>query len=235
MSNRRKQRAHKGGGRGSRSGAVNSSAIGSLTSGLGRGDDEGDLVLLTTSSSLLEKVGLGAAPTDLGLPDLLVDGLNADEQNAALKQMVESHLFVQKDGRRLPIVMIEPMVRFVSDLFYQRTQQAILWKPRGGGGSLAAAILIWLFMVYRQKSFLDMAGSGEQAKRVYEYVSQFWYCVPGLAEALLDGDPLQSETRLKNGVTLSCVPASEKAARGKHVAGFVADESCQEDPRVGKV
>jgi hypothetical protein len=109
--------------------------------------------------------------------------------------MVESHLFVQKDGRRLPIVMIEPMVRFVSDLFYQRTQQAILWKPRGGGGSLAAAILIWLFMVYRQKSFLDMAGSGEQAKRVYEYVSQFWYCVPGLAEALLDGDPLQSETR----------------------------------------
>jgi hypothetical protein len=66
MSNRRKQRAHKGGGRGSRSGAVNSSAIGSLTSGLGRGDDEGDLVLLTTSSSLLEKVGLGAAPTDLG-------------------------------------------------------------------------------------------------------------------------------------------------------------------------
>jgi hypothetical protein len=46
---------------------------------------------------------------------------------------------------------------------------------------------------------------------------------------------LLSETRLKNGVTLSCVPASEKAARGKHVAGFVADESCQEDARVGKV
>jgi hypothetical protein len=59
--------------------------------------------------------------------------------------------------------------------------------------------------------------------------------VPGLADALLDGDPLQSETRLKNGVTLSCVPASEKAARGKHVAGFVADESCQEDARVGKI
>jgi hypothetical protein len=55
-----------------------------------------------------------------------------------------------------------------------------------------------------------MAGSGEQAKRVYEYTTQFWYCVPGLAEALLDGDPLQSETRLKNGVTLSCVPASRK-------------------------
>ncbi len=196
---------------------------------------EGDFVVLTTSSSLLAKVGLGATPTDFGLPDLLVDGLMVSEQNALIKQLVETHLFAFKDGRRLPIVMIPPMVDFVADLFYERTQQAILWKPRGGGGSLAAAILIWLMMVYRGRSFLDMAGSGEQAKRVYEYVSQFWYCVPNLADALLDGDPLQSETRLKNGVTLSCVPASEKAARGKHVAGFVADESCQEDARVGRV
>jgi hypothetical protein len=197
--------------------------------------DGGSLTVLTTPSSLLQKVGLGATPTDFGLPDLLEDRLTPAEQNARLKHLVETQLFVFKDGRRLPIVMIEPMVAFVSDLFFERVQQAILWKPRGGGGSLAAAILIWLMMVYRQKSFLDMAGSGEQAKRVYEYVSQFWYCVPGIAEALLDGDPLLSETRLKNGVTLSCVPASEKAARGKHVAGFVADESCQEDARVGRV
>lgn len=47
--------------------------------------------------------------------------------------------------------------------------------------------------------------------------------------------PLQSLTQLKNGVSLSCVPASEKAARGKHTPGFVADESCQEDPRVGRI
>jgi hypothetical protein len=197
--------------------------------------DDGDLTVLTTSSSLLQKVGLGATPTDFGLPDLLAEGLSPDEQDARLKQLVETQLFVYKDGRRVSIVMIGPMLQFISDLFFERTQQAILWKPRGGGGSLAAAILIWLMMVYRARSFLDMAGSGEQAKRVYEYTTQFWYCVPGLAEALLDGDPLLSETRLKNGVTLSCVPASEKAARGKHVAGFVADESCQEDARVGRV
>ncbi len=127
------------------------------------------------------------------------------------------------------------MLEFLSDLFYERVQQAILWKPRGGGGSLAAAILIWLMMVYRNKSFIDMAGSGEQAKRVYEYTTQFWFCVPGLAEALLEKDPLQSLTQLKNGVSLSCVPASEKAARGKHTPGFVADECCQEDARIGRV
>lgn len=49
----------------------------------------------------------------------------------------------------------------------------------------------------------------------------------GLADILLDGSPLQSETRLKSGVTLSCVPACEKASRCKHVAEFEADESCQ--------
>ena len=191
--------------------------------------------VLTSPSSLMLKVGLGADPTDFGMPDLLEDGITREEQDARLLDVVQNHLFIHKDGRKLPIIVIPPMLEFLSDLFYEREQQAILWKPRGGGGSLAAAVLIWLMMVYRNKSFIDMAGSGEQAKRVYEYTTQFWYCVPGLAEALLEKDPLQSLTALKNGVTLSCVPASEKAARGKHTAGFVADESCQEDPRIGRV
>lgn len=194
-----------------------------------------DLQVLTTATSLLDKVGLGADPTDFGLPDLLEAGLSRQEQDARLLDTVQNHLFVYKDGRKLAIVVIPPMLEFISDLFFEREQQAILWKPRGGGGSLAAAVLIWLMMVYRNKSFIDMAGSGEQAKRVYEYTTQFWYCVPGLAEAVLEKDPLQSLTQLKNGVSLSCVPASEKAARGKHVAGFVADESCQEDPRIGRI
>jgi hypothetical protein len=123
--------------------------------------DEGDLVVLTTPSSLLEKVGLGVDPTDFGLPDLLEVGISAAEQDARLRECIERHLFVYKDGRKLAIIIIPPMLEFLADLFFQRTQQAILWKPRGGGGSLAAAILIWLMMVYRQRSFIDMAGSGE--------------------------------------------------------------------------
>lgn len=194
-----------------------------------------DVQVLTTATSLMEKVGLGADPTDFGLPDLLEEGIDGEEQDRRLLDVIESHLFIYKDGRKLPIIVIQPMLEFISDLFFERVQQAILWKPRGGGGSLAAAVLIWLMMVYRNKSFIDMAGSGEQAKRVYEYCCQFWFCVPGLAEAVLEKDPLQSLTALKNGVTLSCVPASEKAARGKHTPGFVADESCQEDPRIGRV
>jgi hypothetical protein len=194
-----------------------------------------DIQVLTSPHSLLQKVGLSADPTDFGLPDLLEEGLSREEMDARLLDAVTNHLFIHKDGRKLDIIVIPPMMEFLSDLFYERVQQAILWKPRGGGGSLAAAILIWLMMVYRNKSFIDMAGSGEQAKRVYEYTTQFWYCVPGLSDALLQKDPLQSLTQLKNGVSLSCVPASEKAARGKHTPGFVADESCQEDERVGRI
>src|SRR5512147_2493078 len=93
------------------------------------GEDEGDLVVLTTPTSLLEKVGLGAAPTDFGLPDLLADGLTPADQNARLKDMVETHLFIFKDGRRVPIVIIPPMLDFIADLFFERTQQAILRKP----------------------------------------------------------------------------------------------------------
>ena len=182
------------------------------------GEDGGDdLHVLTSPHSLMDKVGLGADPTDFGLPDLLEEGLSGDEQDARLLSCIRDHLFILKDGRKLPIVVIPPMLEFLSDLFYERVQQAILWKPRGGGGSLAAAILIWLMMVYRNKSFIDMAGSGEQAKRVYEYTTQFWFCVPGLAEALLEKDPLQSLTQLKNGVSALLRPGQrEGRARQAH-------------------
>ena len=47
----------------------------------------GSLTVLTTPSSLLQKVGLGATPTDFGLPDLLEDGITPADQNARLKQL----------------------------------------------------------------------------------------------------------------------------------------------------
>lgn len=199
------------------------------------GEGEGLLVVTTTAESLLDKMGFGLDPVGFGLPDLLEDGLTPEEQNERVRRSVEDHLFIFKDGRKLKIRLIPKMVEFIADLFYERVQQAILWKPRGGGGSLCAAILIWLFMVYRHKSAVDFAGSGEQARRVYEYTTQFWFAVPGMAQALLAKEPLLSETVMKNGVSLKCCPASDKAARGKHAPVFVADESCQEDPRIGKI
>jgi hypothetical protein len=72
------------------------------------------------------------------------------------------------------------------------------------GGSLCAAIMIWLIMLYRRMSFIDLGGSMEQSKVVYEYVSAFWSSVPGLSE-ILEKDPLISMTKLITGVQLKCI------------------------------
>lgn len=73
------------------------------------------------------------------------------------------------------------------------------------GGSLCAAILIWLRMIYQQMSFIDLGGSMEQSRVVYEYVSAFWDAVPGMRQDLLSKDPLISMTKLITGVQLKCI------------------------------
>lgn len=173
-------------------------------------------------------------PQSYGLPDLLapIQYLSEEKrhaiENERLGQFIESFLWFEKDGIRRKIKLIPEMLNFIADLFYQRTQFAILWKPRGGGGSLAAALVIWLFMVYRRKSWLDMAGSSKQAQVVYKYVSQFWDCVPGMEERLVKKRQI-TNTELANGAQLVCVACSEKQVRGEHRGGFCADESSQKD------
>jgi len=73
------------------------------------------------------------------------------------------------------------------------------------GGSLCAAILIWLTMIYKNMSFIDLGGSMEQSRVVYEYVCAFWDCIPNMRERLLSKDPLISMTKLITGVQLKCI------------------------------
>ncbi len=174
-------------------------------------------------------------PVSYGMPDLLVaqnEGESDKEYRIRREQLiyncVREKLYIVKDGRKVTIKLIDKMIELITDLFYQYHSKGIIWKPRGGGGSLTAAILIWLCMVYRKKSFLDMASSGTQAKVIYDYVCQFWRCVPALAQNLLQKEPLLSETRLTNGVILKCSTTSELQTRGKHMPGFVSDESCSD-------
>lgn len=93
------------------------------------------------------------------------------------------------------------------------------------GGTLCAAILVWLCLVYHRMSFTSMGGSTEQAKLIYQYTKSFWGCFPLMSNALLETEPLQMETRLKTGVILKIISASEKQSRGKHNPGFIVDES----------
>jgi intein/homing endonuclease len=104
-------------------------------------------------------------PRTYGLPDLLrpkEDGETeeqlVDRQNREIKDLIEKQLWVLKDARRLAIKLSPPMVDFIATMFYRRANLAILWKGRGSGGTLCAAILVWLCLVYHRMSFTSMAG-----------------------------------------------------------------------------
>lgn len=199
-------------------------------------DDKKNLLLsLKLAQERLEQLKAAVSPTTYGLPELLFpqDAGETSEQyrsrrEVAIRNVCCKHLWFVKDNERREIHLVQPMVEMLTDLFYGYVDQGILWKARGCGGSLCAAILIWLCMVYKHTSFIDMAGSGEQAKAVYEYTQGFWNCKAGLKQGFLTGDPLQSSTQTVGGASLKCVACSQTQVRGKHPQGFVADESCQE-------
>jgi hypothetical protein len=194
-----------------------------------------DLQHLTLVESEIKRRIKIEDPRSYGFPDLLrpkseveTDASFIARQNRELSEFLQTKLWFAKDARKIALKLAPTMLSFICDLFYRRTSQAILWKGRGTGGSLCTSIIIWLSLVYHKMSFTMMAGSQDQAKQVYHYTKSFWDCFPEFARAIIDGDPLQTETRFTNGVVLKIISASEKQARGKHNAGFVVDESCQE-------
>lgn len=152
-----------------------------------------------------------------------------DRQNDALLACVNEFLKVQRDGEIVEPEVIEEMLELIGDLFFGRVTKAILWACRGGGKSLAAAIIIWLLLVYRKKSIVNMAGTGEQAKRIYEYTKGFWDCVPGIKKGMLKDDPLMKETRLHGNTKLIC--CSGEQGVGEHLPVFIADEACTDKPQ----
>jgi len=157
-------------------------------------------------------------------------------QNRKIKHFVEKYLYIDKDGENIPIKLIAKQVILIADVFYRRKRNGklankiILWAARGGGKGVTISVLLFLLMVYRSKSALDLAGSQDQAMVVYEYTKGFLSkCIPIVADKLLDGKPLQSKTKLKNGVQLKCIANSATQTRGKHPSILAADEACQED------
>lgn len=107
---------------------------------------------------LLHHKQLGLDPSKYGLPDLLKAVKAPRAQQESLMREVVSHLLVIPNGPPRHIHLIDEQVRFLVDLFFHHTRFGIIWKPRGGGGSLVIAVLIWLLAVYRRKSCLDLAG-----------------------------------------------------------------------------
>ena len=172
-----------------------------------------------------------------GMPDMHTTknrGESEDQfrirRELVLKDCVENHVPFNKDGNMIRITLHPKATKFLVDMFYGYETKAILWKPRGGGGSLVVAVLMYLQMIYNHKSFTDMAGSGKQAKVVFKYVKSFFACNPRIKSAFVGARGiLATKIIMYNNVEAECITASDKAVRGVHVPGFIADEACSGD------
>jgi len=160
-------------------------------------------------------------------------------QDTDLMSFLEANIYITKDGKRRYFRVIAQIKPFICDVFFLRSKKVIVWKPRGGGGSLGASVLIWLLMIYHKRSVLDISGSGEQSKVVYHYVCQFWGCIPGLSAGLLTDEPLKEETRLRNGVKLFCLLPGTEVYSGNGLTPIeniaVGDAVLSKDGRFNKV
>ena len=163
------------------------------------------------------------------------DASYVERQNKAVKDMIENHFKFDNDGQWVEVHLIDKQIKLIADFFYMRVNRAILWKSRGCGGSLCAAIIIWLMIVYHNVSFIDLGGSLEQSKVIYQYTVKFWDMVPGMSTHFVIGKPLMTHTKTIGGAVLKCITATDRAARGKHQPGLILDEACQDNDKTGDV
>lgn len=165
------------------------------------------------------------------LPDLLrFSDKPRITREKAVKEFVEGNLYFIQEGVHKPVKLIPQMTEFLTDVLYREVEMAILWKPRGGGGSLIIAVAMWLLMAFHRMSFMDLAGSADQAKFVFKYSIGFWNCIENL-NSYLKKDPTMSNMELTNGVFLKCIANSDNAVRGDHPGGLILDEAAQKEKR----
>lgn len=170
-----------------------------------------------------------------GPDDYRFYGLVKPTSDIEVKEFIEQYLFIYKEGRKVKIKVSRKMVEFICDYFFERERYGILWKNRGGSGTLSASIIIFLKTLFQAAEITNMAGSSDQAKNCFKYVIGFYNkCIPGLSE-MIQGRATKTEMFLKNGAKIKVIPASETAARGIHYRILLLDEACQKNPGIAPI
>jgi hypothetical protein len=99
---------------------------------------------------------------------------------------------------------------------------SVVWSNRGGGKTELAALATLLDCFFKPGCQVRiLAGSGEQAGRMYEYLVRF--LENGFAR-FLDGAVRKSGSRFLNGSSVEVLTQSEKAVRGQHIQKLRCDE-----------
>jgi hypothetical protein len=108
---------------------------------------------------------------------------------------------------------------------YFAREQVAIWKAsRGlGGKSLLLAMLGLTEPLTLKCNVNVLGGSGEQARRVHQYMQKAWE-YPDAPRHLLASDPLKMETTLTWGNTIRALLASQTSMRGPRPVRLRLDE-----------
>lgn len=99
---------------------------------------------------------------------------------------------------------------------------AIIWANRSGGKTELAAIATLLDCVFKPSCQVRiLSGSGEQAGRMYEYLTGF---LRNGFEEFLAGAIRKSKCRFVNGSAVEVLTQSAKSIRGQHIQKLRCDE-----------
>jgi hypothetical protein len=99
---------------------------------------------------------------------------------------------------------------------------AVIWANRGGGKTELAAVATLLDCIFKPNCQVRiLGGSGEQATRMYEYLTAFLH---NGFEYLLDGPVLKSKCRFTNGSAVEVLTQSSTSVRGQHIQKLRCDE-----------
>ena len=115
--------------------------------------------------------------------------------------------------------------RAFCDAYFARNPLSVWIASRGfGGKSFLLALLGWVEAVTQAADVVLLGGSGLQSVRIHEYMFQFWHRNPSM-QKLLENDPSQWRTQLRNGAKIQALTASTRSVRGLHPQRLRIDEA----------
>src|SRR4051794_37423490 len=98
--------------------------------------------------------------------------------------------------------------------------------PRGGGKSKMLGALGFVVWYLQARNAIDMGGSLEQAKGVYNYFTSHIFASEAIANSLPE-EPTMLRTKTDKGNYFRAVAASQKQVRGPHPDVLFIDEACE--------
>lgn len=148
----------------------------------------------------------------------------------------ELHAWIKEElGLDIPTVSVceghDPPFKFLADLYFERTEAALLMANRGGSKTFLVAVLHWLNSRFKPGCESTTFGATEaQSLRAYAHLKAWIYdekATLNSGKAVLRPEvasSLMRETIFRNGSRVEVLPGTPQAVNGPHPQKAHADE-----------